>query len=280
MKILVTGRGKGGSWAIRGDQLGHALGATIDPAAENVKGHDLAIVVKRPRPELLQRLHKAKIPIVWDVLDAYPQPEALEWTREACLDWLVGELETIRPVAVIAATKAMAEDLRQCTEQPVLALPHHARPGQEMNPLRETVRTVGYQGGDYLGPWQHVIARQCVNRGWALRTDFSKTADMHLAAVDIVVAMRGQRGYAARNWKSGVKLANAQGSGTPSVVSRDAGYVETAGSRQYFADDEQGLADAFDALTSRERRKEQVAKYRPLTLESVASDYKDWLSRL
>lgn len=279
MKILVTGRGKGGSWEIRGEQLGRAIEATIDPRPSSVKGFDAVVVVKRPRPEVVQLIRQSGVPLVWDVVDAWPQPDGNDWPKAACMEWLDRSVDAIKPAGIVAATQVMAADCSHYTV-PVLTLPHHARPGMTINPLRELVAVVGYQGGENLGLWAEILDRQCAARGWTFRPDHSKTADMQLADVDIVVAVRGQTGYAAQNWKSGVKLANAQGSGTPSIVSRSAGYVETASARQYYADDEPGMATAFDALASPERRREQVAKYRPPTLDHVAERYLDWLWRL
>jgi hypothetical protein len=279
VNILMAGRGSGGSWQIRGQQLGEAIGAVIDPAPKSVKGYGLAIVVKRPRAETIAQLHKAKVPIVWDVVDAWPQPAGNDWDKRTCMEWLQREVDAIRPAGLVAATEAMAWDCRHLA-MPVLALAHHARPAQEENMLREKVETVGYQGGNHLGLWQDIIIRQCDKRGWRFVADHDKAAPMSLASVDIVLAVRGQRGYAARQWKSNVKLANAQGSGTPSVVQRDAGYVETAGARQYFADNEQELSQAFDVLALLERRQEEVDKYRPPKLRHIAEKYADWLARV
>jgi len=276
VKFLVTGRGKGASWEIRGRQLGDAIHATVDPEPASFAGYHAAIVVKRPRAHVVEAIHKAGVPLIWDVVDAWPQPMGNDWDKKRCMLWLRAEVGSIRPAAIVAATKAMAAD---CAEFgiPVLALPHHARPKQKINPLREKVLTVLYQGGDTLWTWQPMLERQCKKRGWEFWTDHSKTADVPLAHTDIVVAVRSQTGYAARNWKSGVKLANAQGSGTPSVVSREAGYVETADSRQYFADDEAQLSACFDALTGIDARREQVEMYKPLTLGVVRNHYLSWL---
>lgn len=276
----MTGRGKGGSWAIRGDQLGRAIGATIDPSPESVKGYDAAIIVKRPRADLVKRLHDARVPIVWDIVDSYPQPAGNDWDKATCIDWLQREVEWIKPAAILAATKVMRDDCAQFAV-PVLALPHHARPEQRMNPLRETVKVVGYQGGEqYLGHWLPAITRECSARGWMFHMDQSKTADVSLANWDIVVAMREQSGYAARNWKSNVKLANAQGSGTPIICNREAGYLGACGVR--YADDENEMAMAFDALTSYEARKRSstVMLQNAPTLDLVAKNYRAWLERL
>ena len=275
MKLLVTGRGKSGSWLIRGEQLGHAIGATVQPNATGVKGYDAVIIVKRPRHEMLEAIRKAGILLVWDIVDAWPQPHGNDWDKAACIDWLQREVERIKPRAIVVSTKVMAEDCRQFS-MPVLTLPHHSRPMQRLNPIREAVKTVYYEGGEqYLGRWGEVLQRQCSSRGWTFAIN-----PHEMAAVDIVVAFREQTGYAARNWKSNVKLANAQGSRTPSVVAREAGYVETAGRCQYFADDEKELADSFDILSSRERRNEQAIGYLPLPLSLVANTYTAWLARL
>lgn len=275
MKILVTGRGTSGSFEIRGRQLGAAIGATVEACATKPKGFDLAIVVKRCPSDLLHRLRQAGVPIVYDVVDGWPQPAGNLWDRGQCLAWLRGKVAELNPVGIVAATRAMAED---CAEfgLPVLALPHHARPGQRRNPLRERVRTVGYEGGEqYLGRWRGVLERECDARGWAFWVNPPALADL-----DIVVAMREADGYAPRKWKSNCKLGNAQGSGTPSVMNREAGYLETAGPEQLFADTDAELRDALDALTPHEARRAQVAQYRAPMLEPIAAQYRAWLHNL
>jgi hypothetical protein len=67
--------------------LGKAIGARVDPLAHDVDA-DLAIIVKRPRVETLQRLHQAAVPIVWDVVDAWPQPDGNDWDEAICQQWL------------------------------------------------------------------------------------------------------------------------------------------------------------------------------------------------
>lgn len=274
MNILVTGRGVSGSWRIRGEQLGNAIGATVDTSPTELKCFDLAIVVKRPRTDLIRRLHDAKVPIVWDVVDAWPQPIGNDWDRERCMLWLRAELGTIRPAAIVAATRAMARDC-EGFGLPVLALPHHARPGQRINPLRATVATVGYEGGDYLGQWREMIDRQCARRNWQFVVN-----PPELASVDIVVALRDKAGYAPRYWKSNVKLANAQGSKTPSVLNRESGYLETASANQPWADSEKELVAAFDLLSDWGNRKALVDGYEAPTLDGTARKYRVWLEAL
>lgn len=273
MKILVTGRGTGGSWAIRGAQIGVAIGAAVFPKALEVAKYDLAVLVKRPEPDLLERLHRARVPIVWDIVDAWPQPTGNEWSRARCLDWLRESVQMIMPVGIVAATQAMAEDCRRFSV-PVLALPHHARPRQRVNPIRP-INVVGYEGGkQYLGHWVPAIKRECTERGWQFVVNPTELAD-----VDIVLALRDCRGYAPRNWKSNVKLANAQGSGTPVICNREAGYIETASGAEQWADTAEELSAAFDALTPMGIRREAAERLYEATpgLDSVATDYLQWL---
>lgn len=276
-KVLVTSRSGSGSWSIRGEQLGNAIGATVERNASKVKGYDLAILVKRPKPDLLHRLHSVGIPIVWDIVDAWPQPEGSAWGKESCLQWLRDEVKAIKPVGIVAATQAMADD---CLEfgVPVLTLPHHARPKQPINPIRLRVQTVGYEGSErYLGHWKDALNSECVARRWRFMIN-----PAHLSDLDIVVAFRSHKCYASRNWKSNVKLANAQGTGTPCVLNRERGYLDTHQGGAEWADTPAELSEAFDYLTDVHVRQKAAHELRnsQLTLDMVADAYKAWLSQL
>lgn len=269
----MTGRGTSGSWQIRGVQLGQPIGAAVVPNALDVATYDLAVLVKRPTSDLLQRLRSARVRIVWDVVDAYPQPAGNDWKKERCLDWLAEMFVMIRPVGIVAATEAMADDCDRFGV-PVLALPHHARPGLRLNPIRP-VKVVGYEGGEqYLGRWREVIEAECARRGWQFQTQPAELAD-----VDIMLALRDNDGYAARHWKSNVKLANAQGSGTPVICGREAGYLETQSGAERWADTPAELTSAFDALEPTEIRfaASRTLKDAAPSLDSIATTYLQWL---
>lgn len=276
MKILVTGKGTSGSFKIRGVQLGAAIGADVVPMAEGAAGYDLAVVVKRPRMDFLQRCRVAKVPVVYDIVDAWTQPEGNHWGRDQALAWLTAQIRLIRPAAIVAATNRMARD---CAEfgVPVLSLPHHHRPGIEGNPIREHVQTVAYEGGDYLGNWKPFLQAECDRRGWVFRVNPGS-----LAEADIVVGLREARGYPVLAWKSNVKLANAQGSGTPFIGNGEAGQTETACGAEIFATTQREVADAFDLLTPAEVRRSVSAKMRVAapTIESIAAKYKEFLSHV
>jgi hypothetical protein len=246
--LLVTGRGTSGSWAIRGVQLGNAIGATVIPNALDVAGYPLAVVVKRPG-DVLDRLHAAGVPIIWDIVDSFPQPIGNDWSRAECIAWLHQQLKKIRPVGVVAATKAMAElDFG-----------------------------VGGGGGAPPPPPPPTpppqIERLCAKRGWLFVVNPARMAD-----VDITLALRDHSGFAPRYWKSNVKLSNAQGSGTPIICNKEAGYLETASGGEVFIDDDQ-LPQAFDMLADQSVRKDLSVKLRAgaITLDFVADTYKAWL---
>lgn len=272
-RIVVTGNGKSGSWQIRGAQLGKAIGAKVDPKAASVEA-DIAIAVKRFDG---LRLNGAKL--VWDVVDAWPQPGGInDWDREQCLKWLRAQITAIRPHAIVAATQQMAIDAREVFDGPILALPHHARPHQVLNPICHSIACVGYEGGaQYLGKWEFDLMAECKRRRWHFETN-----PQRLAHLDVVVAVRAHQGYASRNWKSNVKLANAQGSGTPFIGNREAGYRETASGAELWADSMAEMRLALDALSDVNTRRAAADKLLAAqpTIEAVAETYRAWLESL
>jgi hypothetical protein len=277
MRILITGRGTSGSWQIRGVQLGRAIGAAVEANAMKVDGYDAVIVVKRADPVTVQTIHKAGIPLIHDFVDAWPQPHGNNWTREECMAWAHSQVEQLKPSAIVAATRAMASDFGEF-DMPVLALPHHARPGQRRATIRAAVATVGYEGSvRHLGRWQAMLEAECERRRWQFYVN-----PPELAELDIVVALREATGYAPRHWKSGVKSANAKGAGVPIICNREAGYLETASGAEEWADTPDELAAALGALASQEVRRARADRLYAAapTLERIAAEYQLWLRTL
>lgn len=278
MRVLVTGRGTSGSWAVRGLQLGAAIGADVIPRAFGIDGYDLAIIVKRPYGNQAEAFRAAGVPVVYDIVDSWPQPGGNSWPKDECLNWLGKQIALVRPDAIVAATKAMAQD---CEEFgiPVIALPHHARPGQQTNCVNGHVQYVGYEGAEhYLGKWRQILERECAQRGWGFKVNPSALCDL-----DIVVALRDFDGYASRHWKSNVKLANAQGSGTPCILTPECGYLENSSrGAECWADTEAELSAALDYLTPwhiRHELSKRLIEHAP-RLEQIAQTYKAWLASL
>ncbi len=278
MNVLVTGRGTSGSWAIRGEQLGRAIGATVIARAELLRDYDLGVVVKRAPPDLLQRARAAKLPLVYDVVDGWPQPTGnLDWKRGDCISWLKSKVAEIKPIALVTATQVMEKDCA-VIGLPVLTLPHHARPGQALNPIREQIRTVGYEGApQYLGRWHQKILDVCAKNEWRFVINPPALADL-----DLLFIVRDCAGYPALNWKSNVKLANAQATGTPCIINQEAGYEETQSGGEEWVSKPDDIARACEALSTQAARKEASCRLKAgaIPLDTIADVYRSWLHSL
>lgn len=271
--VLVTGRGTSGSWIIRGSQLGAAIGAHVEPHVLHSKA-DLVIGVKRV-PTAMADAYRGRL--VWDVVDAHPQPHGNDWDEATCKRWLAGEVARLKPVGMIAATRKMAQDLAGFGV-PVLWLPHHHRPGIERNPIRREVKFIGYEGSpSYIESWRPAIERECNRIGATFIVNPPRLADL-----DIVLALRGSAGYAPRNWKSNCKLANAHGSGTPFIGSPETGYLEMMTGAEYWASSQADLSVSVGDLLSHKRRVHVQEKFiqAAFTVEQAAEKLKKWLTAI
>lgn len=281
-RILITGLGSKLAWKIRAEQLGHAMGAVVmahAPRREMEKA-DVVVVCKWYTDQIVSDLRKCERPWAWDIVDAYPQPQAYQWIPSLARQWIRNTLFDLSPKALIAATGAMLED----ASFRGIALPHHARPKQAVNSLRPRVKAVGYEGlAKYLGggteSWRGLVEAECKARGWQFVVNPERLAD-----VDILVALRDQPNYVCSKWKSNVKLSNAHATGTPIVCAREAGYMENASGAEKWATSADELTQAFDSLTPVENRRvvhdvflERAKKY---TLEAIAARYRDYLETL
>ncbi len=275
MRVLVTGNGKSGSYKVRAEQLGIAIGATVSAQPASVKGFDALVLVKRPQNPALHMALRDGVPVIYDIVDAWQQQLQDDCGRPRAMRWLEQQIAIVRPAGIVAATEAMASDVREVFGGPVLALPHHARPGQAVNPVREQVATIGYEGAErYLGWWRPFLEDEAGRRGWTFRLNPPQLADL-----DIVVAVREDIGYPTKHWKSNVKLANAQATGTPIVCNPERGYQETAGGHCAYANDAYEMAIALDDLTPHAARVKYAEALRANvpTLDYVAARYKEWL---
>jgi hypothetical protein len=277
MNLLITGNGTAGSWKCRGEQIGAALGAKVNPQAtlKDFKAADLTMVVKRVPDVRLAALRESGKPWVLDIVDFYPQPHCGDWDRDEAIEWARHRLEYLKPNAVIWPNKKMQEDVGFSGPQTVIY--HHHRPGIASNPIRKDVRTIGYEGSPaYIEPWRGHIESECDKRGWRFVVNPAQMADL-----DIVLALRGGKwnGYVQANWKSQIKMANAHASGTPFIGSPEAGYLEVATGCEYWATNARSLRMSFDWLTDH-RTREQVSdrfRARAFTVDQAARQFESFL---
>lgn len=211
MNLLIVGAGKG-SWEMRGQQLGAALGArvTSQPNVHDWRWADVAILVKKYGPVYAKAAQTYGVPIVWDALDFWSQPRDNHVDAKRATALLQEQIALIRPALVIGATEVMAEDAGG------VYLPHHSRLGLMPTSARETCTVIGYDGnGAYLERWAPALQAICRKRRWSFVIN-----PPDLAAVDIMVALRGGPwdGWMCREWKSGVKLVNAICAGRPVIT--------------------------------------------------------------
>lgn len=277
MRILITGRGRSGSWAIRGDQLGSAIGATVKPMStlDDCRAADLIVAVKFIPPELLAAIRASGRPWIYDVVDAFPQPECSEWSRDRSIEWLQAHVAKLSPNAVIWPNERMQKDFGGGG----LVLYHHHRPGLAINPIREKVKTIGYEGSErFLEGWCGAIDAQCKKRGLQFVVNPQQIAD-----VDVVLAVRGPRwsGYAQQHWKSNVKLANAHGSGTPFIGMPEDGYIETRSGAEYWLNEPGQIGACLDWLEAHSAREEVAARFlgAALPIDRIAEKYRGWLCK-
>jgi len=270
MKILVTGRGGAASWTIRGEQIGHALGATVKPQATlaDMRAHDVILVVKRVPDEMLQALHRCGRPWVYDIVDAYPQRPGEPWSQTQCMRWLRDWLGLLRPTSVIWPTERMQIDGGGIGR----VVYHHARPGLALNPIRKSLGVIGYEGSvRYIAQWQSHILKECQRRGLTFLINPSRMAD-----VDVVLAVRDPQwcSYASRHWKSQVKLINAQASGTPFIGHCESGHFETKSGAEYWAERPEEVSTALDWMIEQSARlamsRIMWRKAQPFTLDAMA----------
>lgn len=277
MRVLVTGRGGAASWQIRGEQIGHALGATVKPNATlaDMRAHDVVLVVKRVPDEMLRALRQCGRPWVYDIVDAYPQREGEAMTHKQALFWLRDWLGLLRPTSVIWPTERMQLDGGGGGH----VVYHHGRPGIEVNPIRKSLWIIGYEGSvRYIKHWQRHILSECQRRGMTFLINPTRLADC-----DVVLAVRDAqwRSYCTQHWKSNVKLANAQASGTPFIGHLESGYFETKSDVEYWAERPEEISTALDWMTTQEARAEINVRMRrvgkSLTVDSMAQQVREAL---
>lgn len=278
--ILVTSSLMQGSWAIRGEQLGPAIGAIAVPNAlpDQIKAAHLIVIVKRASASLLTRIRAAKKIPVLDLVDPWPQPAGNAWDGHDAAAWMKSYVEGFAPAGVVCTTDAMRHAVPRWI--PALVLPHHARAAQAVNPIREHIRSVGYEGSvRYLDGWCEQLNAECARRGWSFVVN-----PRSLAEVDIVVALRGGRwrGWPTDNFKSNVKLANAQATGTPIILLPELGSVESASGGEVWIEQPSELAGAFDLLTPLGERQARASVLRAGAprLDEIAKRYRRWLDAL
>lgn len=281
MKILVTGKGSAGSWKIRGEQLGHEIGARVVPKATKPECQraDVVIAVKRLNHIFFDAVRDSGRPWIWDLVDLYPQPTCTAWTAEQSIHWVRDQIKKYKPNAIIWPNKKMMDD---CCDgkTPGVVIYHHHKKNIPINPIREKIQAIGYEGEPkYIAEWLPVFEKECQRHSWNFIINPTNISDL-----DVVVAMRGNafNGYAQRSWKSNVKLANAQASGTPFIGACEPSYVETGSGAEILIGATSQVPWALEQLVPRETRSQRAIKMMAAAypVAAAAADLKAFINKV
>lgn len=269
--ILVVGTNGHGSFQVRGHQLGAAIGArvTTKPTSTDWSWADVVVLIKHAALQFGEQANRARVPLIWDVLDFWQQPEE----NEASIADLVRQVHRVRDAVgiqtLIGATQQMAQDIGG------VCLPHHSRPGLSPAPIRAESKVIGYEGqGKYLGPWLSILEKACA----VLGAEFVVNPE-DLRELDVVVSFRGGKwdGAICRQWKSGVKCVNALAAGRP-VLSQPCAALEEIGVTGALVDDPATMPAQLQRLMNPEFRQaayeHSVIHAAAFSLETIAGRYR------
>ncbi len=278
MNVLVVGMGAG-SWQMRGVQLGQAMGArvTAAPTAADWAWADRVVLVKRAAMRWAAEARRLSVPVVWDALDFWAQPEDNNKPIEVLLDQVRATKDAAGVSMLIGATQSMARSIGGFSG---VYVPHHCRLGLQPTPPRPVAKVVGYDGQKkYLGAWLPALTRACEAVG--LRFVLNPP---DITACDVLVSFRDGKwdGPACRQWKSGVKYVNAITAGRPILTQTSAAYEELRPIGDIVESPDE-LAAALQYVSFREIREGAYEEGRraaaSFQVSAVAESYRDILSR-
>jgi hypothetical protein len=267
-KILFVGYGQG-SWEVRGRQIGKALGAraTSTPTADDWRWADVAILVKRAVDQWGSVAKGKNIPVIWDVLDYWQQPEQNQQQPYAYSGAIKRIAKSNGIDRLIGATQAMADDIGG------VYIPHHYRPGLPLTEPRGRVRVIAYEGTrKYLGAWLAEMERCAAARDMRVAVNPSTITE-----ADVIVSFRHGvwDGPICRRWKSGVKFVNALAAGKPVIAQSCAAMdeIDPVGVR---VESVLRFGDVLGSVDAIRDEAYQVAKVRrrEFAIETIAAQYR------
>jgi len=284
MKIGFIGHESKGTWQIRARQIAPYLNADLDSNMNNLK-YDLVILIKTPSPDLINRIKQNKIPVVWDVVDFWPQRidrTLSNLNKDQIMNWVKPVLGSVDPKHIITATNTMKIDFESLGYKNCTTIYHHHRPKIKINPINKLCQTIGIEGsiGQY-GSWIEKLKIISKKLHMKFTTNHSTLDDL-LHTFDIVIAQRDFTGYAPKNWKSNIKLANAHASGTPGIFNTEQGYKETACGYEFWADTVDEIVECIEKLRSYDLRQNIHENFlkNTISIEQVIEQYKSLINKL
>jgi len=285
MKVSFVGYEGKGTWQIRAKQIAPFIKARLDPNLLKPSECDAVILIKRPPENLLRRIQKFNKPIIWDIQDSWFQKKEdgnmSAYEKADIMKWLKDYLDIVKPIHVIATTSVMKKDLNSLGYSSTI-INHFHRPNIQINPIREQLKIVGIEGTVMqYGQWPSKLKNICKKKNYVFLENFETSKDK-LHTFDAVIAIREHTGYAATNWKSNVKLANAHGSGTPGIFGEEQSYKDTASGFELWASNEDQVLSSLEYLEPYDIRKNISENFikNKISIEQIAEDYKALIDSL
>ncbi|CAA0079103.1 Uncharacterised protein [BD1-7 clade bacterium] len=287
-KAFFVGAPNQGAWQIRAQQISTCrtnwhCGSRV--SWWMAKTCDIFVIVKKIRPKCLARIKATGKPIIYDVVDAWEQPsDSLKVTDAAsALSLFEEKWRAITPDAAIFADRKMEEDLHSLVGLST-TIYHHSYPPLQPQPVRTTVKKIGYQGRDiFLADWQPILEEIAKEN----RVEFIINPE-RLEDLDIGIITRGgeYNGYLEQHYKSNVKLANMMAVGLPCMIqSGSAAYHETWNDETSYFSSESELREKITQLIHSEslrrdlsdRLQNQASNF---ALETIISKYEAFFGRV
>lgn len=283
MTVSFVGYEGKGTWQIRARQIAQVIEGRIDSQLLKPAKCKVVILIKMPEKPLLARIKKFNLPIIWDIQDCWPQNDKVNMNnndKDTMMEWLYSSLQYVNPSIVLSTSTKMKDDIESLGYKTTL-IHHHCRPKIIINPIREQLTTVGIEGTPkQVGSWVPKLEKICEKLGLKFVSNLESNRDQ-LYHFDVLVTQREHTGYASKNWKSNVKLANAHGSGTPSIFTREQSYIDTAIGFEHWADTEEEIIESLIKLKDYELRKKIHTEFlkHTNTIDNVAAQYKELINK-
>lgn len=250
---------------MRGEQIAAHCGwvsATV-PTDEQLNNANIIVIVKRFTSDLIKRIPKKKI-IVYDILDFWNQKVAPPRDLGEAFSLANARIDIIKPRAIIAANKLMANDLRFSAKK-VTSIYHHYR--LNARPLNRG--NVIYYDGDikHLGQWEENAKKVFSKHGYEFKVGVPEDgAAAYFSARDSWLSIR---------WKSNVKAANAIGFAIPLLTRPEQGAVETHPNALYY----NNLHDLEVAVEELKQTKSPGLREQ-FSIDAIAYQYKNFFNSL